>query len=545
MSPDERLEFQRLRSALAERDAMLTDRDALIAQLASDLQLLQAHVKRLLAGRGGSHLIAEGQGALFSDAQTEMGVTDDDDADDADEETESEASPDADETPDGETASQGDDGPKSRSRRIDTSALPRVERVHELPEDERVCPVTGLPLVPVGEKIFEEIDFQRAQVLLVVHRQIVYGLPPDLAEERQVEPLTAPMPPRPLEGCVASATLLAWILVQKYRAHLPLYRQQEIFERDGLRLSRQTMCDWLLGAAHALEPIATRQMDRIRAGPVMQLDDTPVRCQGGKGHKHFQAYLWTFTNPEVDGVAYRFTPGRASDQLAGVLGDFTGFLVGDGYSGNKAAAEKAPGQIVMTGCWAHTTRKFREAEREAPGSAKLFRDDIKKLYAIEKEADIAGLDPTVRKELRRQKSRPILASLFARGRRLCREFSDAGDMAQAIRYMLNQRRPLRRFLEDGRVPIDNNRCERSIRPIAVGRRNWLFTGSARGGHAAAIIYTLIESCRLAGVDMVQYLADVLVRVATHPASRIDELLPSQWVALGAPAPSAAPVPALV
>lgn len=543
MSPEELLEFKRLRSALAERDAMLADRDAQIARLASDLQLLQAHMKRLLAGRGGSHLIAEGQGVLFPDAPpAETDVA----ADDAADEAESDAPQDDDETPDDELASEGGDRPKSRSRRIDTSALPRVERVHELPEHERVCPETGLPLVAVGEKTFEEIDFQRARVFLVVHRQVVYGLPPDLAEERQVEPLTAPMPPRPLEGCAASAALLGWMLVQKYRSHLPLYRQQEIFERDGLRLPRQTMCDWVLGAAHALEPIAARQMDRIRAGPVMQLDDTPVQCQGGKGSRHFQAYLWTFVNPEVDGVAYRFTPGRASDRIAEVLGDFAGFLVGDGYSGNKAAAEKVPGQVVMAGCWAHTTRKFRDAESEAPGTAKLFRDDIKKLYAIEKEADTAGLDPAARKELRRRKSRTILASLFARGRRLRREFSEAGDMAQAIRYMLNQRRPLRRFLEDGRVPIDNNNCEQSIRPIAVGRRNWLFAGSVRGGHAAAILYTLIESCRLAEVDMVEYLADVLVRVATHPASRIDELLPSQWKAAGAQAvPSAAPVPALV
>ena len=171
---------------------------------------------------------------------------------------------------------------KRPARRIDTSALPRSERVHELPEDERVCPHTGLTLVPVGEKIFEEIDYQRARLTVVVHRRIVYGLPPELAVERKVPPLIAPLPARALELCAASPFLLAWIIVQKYRAHLPLHRQEELFERDGLRLPRQTLCDWVLAAAELLSPIVDYMAARIRAGPVMQLDDTPVKCQGGK-----------------------------------------------------------------------------------------------------------------------------------------------------------------------------------------------------------------------------------------------------------------------
>jgi len=318
--------------------------------------------------------------------------------------------------------------------------------------------------------------------------------------------------------------------VQKYANHLPLYRQEQIFARDGLRLPRQTLCDWTLGGAEVLRPIAEFLMAKIRAGPVMQLDDTPVMCQGGRGEKNFQAYLWTFVNPEVGGVAYRFTSGRASDLLAMELSDFEGTLVGDGYGGNRAAARKVAGTIVLAGCWAHTTRKFRDAMSEAPGMAQLFRDDIKRLYAVEHEADEAELVPEARVALRREKSRSILAALFARARRLRDEYSDAGDMAKAIGYIINQRKPLRRFLEDARIPLDNNACERAIRPIAIGRRNWLFAGSLRGGRAAAVVYTLIQCCRAANVDMVSYLADVLVRVATHPASKVDELLPENWAA---------------
>jgi len=318
-----------------------------------------------------------------------------------------------------------------------------------------------------------------------------------------------------------------------------LYRQEAIFGRDGLVLPRQTMCDWVLRSAEVLSPIADRLLARIRAGPVSQLDDTPVKCQRGKGKTHFQAYLWSFVNPQVPGVAYRFTPGRGSDLIAEHLKGVEGYLVGDGYSGNQAAARKVSGEITLAGCWAHTTRKFREARAEASAVARLFGDDIKRLYAVEAEAQAAGLDADARLALRQRKSRPIVASLLARGRRLRNKYSDAGKLAEAIRYMLNQRKPLRRFLEHGLVPLDNNACERSIRPIAVGRRNWLFAGSVKGGEAAATFYTLVESCRLAKVDVERYLADVLVRGATHPASRINDLLPANCKTLVEQAPAVA------
>jgi transposase len=405
-----------------------------------------------------------------------------------------------------------------------------------VPEDQRVDSVTGKTLVQIGEKVFEELDYTRAQLVVIRHRQPIYGLPPEEAEHRKVAPVIADLPPRPLENCAASATLLAWLLVQKYANHLPLYRQEEIFARDGLRLSRQTLCDWVLGAAEALRPIADCLMARVRAGPVMQLDDTPVKCQGGRGEKNFQAYLWTFVNPEVSGVAYRFTSGRSSELIAVELGGFSGTLVGDGYPGNRAAAKKVDGAIAHAGCWAHVNRKFRDAEKEAPGTAKLFRCDIQRIYAIEREADEAELDAAARATLRQQKAGPILTGMFARARQLRSDFSDAGAIATAIGYLRKQRRPLRRYLFEGLVPIDNNACERAIRPIAIGRNNWLFAGSMRGGRAAAVAYSLIASCRQAEVDVVTYLTDVLVRVATHPASRVEDLLPQNWAKQFAPQP---------
>jgi len=506
---------------LAERDAQLIDRDAKIEELARHLRLLETQLKRILAGRGADQRIQEGQGVLFAPPTAPA----------------EEIPEHANEAPDGETPAdkvKRAHRPKRPSKKVDTSALSVEDRIYELPESERICPVTGLRLVPVGEKVFEEIEYDRAKLRLVRHIRPVYGLSAEDAQDRKAQTLTAPMPPRPIEGCAASANLLAQILIQKYSQHLPLYRQEAIFERDGLRLPRQTMCDWVLKAADVLRPIVACIMNRARSGRVMQLDDTPVTCQGGKGHGKFQAYLWTFVNPEMEGVVYRFTPGRASDLIKDEIGSFFGYLVGDGYSGNKAAARKVveerggKGEIIITGCWAHTTRKFRDALEEAPGMAQLFRDDIKLLYAVEEEATTAKLDPKARSALRKKKSRPVLASLFRRARRVRDQYSDAGLMAKALGYLLNQRKPLCRFLEEGLVPIDNNRCERSIRPIAIGRRNWLFAGSVRGGEAAAVVYTLIECCRLAKVDMASYLADVLVRVATHPADRLEELVPSRW-----------------
>jgi len=501
--------------------AQLADRDAETAALKRDVATLTEHVKRLLEASRRRPSGHPGQGELFPDDEVDV-------------------EPDVSQleaAEDGEIESPKEPRKKRKTSKADTSRLPRKEVRHELTEEERIDPTTGLLLVPVDEKVFDELDYQRAQITLIRHVQVIYGLPPDEARDRKVAPVTAPMPPRPLEGCAASANLLAWLIAQKYANHLPLYRQEQIFARDGLRVSRQTMCDWVLGAAGALRPIVDCLFSKIRAGPVMQLDDTPVQCQGGRGAKNFQAYVWVFTNPEVQGVVYRFTEGRASDLIAEQLGDFDGWLVGDGYSGHGAAVKKVEGHIKLGGCWAHTNRKFRDAKAAAPGTVKLFRDGIKKLYEVEREADEAELDPQARLALRLERSKPIVLDLYLKARRLKNAHADSEDIAKAINYLHRQHRELSRFLQDGRIPIDNNACERAIRPIAVGRRNWLFTGSPKGGRAAAILYTLIDGCRLAGIDLVSYLADVLVRVATHPASQIEDLLPDRWSGLIARKPA--------
>ncbi len=505
---------------LAERDAMLADERKKVEQLQKDLALLKREIERLLRGGRRNDTIAPGQGVLFPIEPVPASTEDPTPAH-------------ANEAPDGETPPD----PKKRrrqpsgsSRKIDTSALARRDEIHDVPEAERVCRTTGLPLVELGEKVFEEIHFERAKLSVVVHRRKVYGLAPADATERKAEAVIAPMPTRPLDDCAASASLLAWILVQKYCNHLPLHRQEAIFQREGLRLPRQTTCDWVLGGAELLTPIVDHLFIRIREGPVAQLDDTPVKCQGGKGQGMSRAYLWSFTSPGVEGVVFRFKTGRGADQIVDELVGVKGYLVGDGLSTNKSAAIKAGDKLVLVGCWAHTLRKFRDALKESSAVAKLYMHDIGELYAIEREADALDATPDERLQLRKQKGPEIRARMKARLAGWRERYSEASSMAKALTYLENQWEPLGRFLEHGLVPLDNNRCERSIRPIAVGRRNWLFAGSERGGKAAATMYSLVETCRLNGVDPLAYLEDVLIRVRETGPEGIADLAPDRWAA---------------
>jgi transposase len=536
MSPQALLEEnEALRGQVAERDArlrecdvQLRERDAQIATLEQELvTLAKQHaltakerdhlakvIEKLHALRTRRPTIAPGQGVLgFLDEPVE------------------EKPQHVDEAPDGETKDdriRGRHKPKKPARKLDTSNLPVEHVQHELPEDERICPVTGALLVPVGEELEEEVVYRPSELKVVVHHRQVYGLSQVDAKERQAPRITAPAPQKPIEGSPVGATLLAWILVQKYLHHLPLYRQEQIFGRAGLRIPRQTMCDWVLFAATLLQPIQEALRRLILAQPVVQLDDTPVKCQAGKGHGIFEARLWTLVSPEVEGVLYDFTERRSAECILEILPGFEeGVLVGDGYVGYQSFVKARPG-VENAGCWAHALRKFRDALDEAPLEALRAKTTIKELFVIEQKADEGKLSCDQRLALRKSESAKVvddLDELLAgwRGR-----YSEPGKMGTACKYIENQATTLRAFLKDGRVPIHNNACEVSIRPVAVGRKNWLFAGSVRGGLAAATIYTLVESCKKASVNPYDYLADVLLRVATHPASRVDELLPANW-----------------
>lgn len=516
--------------ALVARDAQLSQREERVDELERQIEELCAELRvasrdRLALEARLKELLQKRRRLDTPDAAGQLSLLY------GDEEPSEEPPPHVGEAPDGETPKdpiKRRHRTKCPARELDYAALPREHVWHELPEDERVCPVTGLELLPVGEKTTEEIEYRPARLVVIEHHRVVYGLPEELAKEWRVQPLVAPMPPRPIENGDAGAGLLSWVLVQKYRHHLPLYRQETIFAREGLRLPRQTMCDWVMACAELLGPIQRAMQREIVASGVVQSDDTPVLCQGSKGSGKFQAYLWTYTSPLVEGVVYDFTPSRGHEHVKAFLGErYEGYLVGDGYAGFGTIAN-ASDSVTETGCWAHAIRKFRDALKESPKEASEMMTLIKKLFDVETEATKQKLSFEERKALREERSRPVLERIEARRKELKGRYSDQETMAKALGYLKNQWATLEAFLEDGRVPIHNNACERAIRPIAIGRRNWLFAGSERGGQAAATAYTMIESCRRVDVDPFAYLRDVLVRVSTHPASRVTELTPARW-----------------
>lgn len=526
-----REELAQLGEQLVERNERVADLEEQLTELAKQLELtareralLAAKLEELHRLRRAHPFLVPGQGLLgFDESSASI----------------PQAAPlHLGEAPDGEN---GEDKirsrhkPKRPARKLDTSNLPVEHRFHELPEAERICPLTGKYLVPVGEELEEEIDFQPGSLKRIVHHKLVYGLSEEDRLERQAPGLIAPAPPRPLDQSPVGATLLAWILVQKYLHHIPLYRQEQIFERQGLRIPRQTMCDWVMAAANLLGPIQMALRRKILSSDVVQIDDTPVKCQAGRGQGNFLAYLWTLTSPLAEGVVYDFTEGRGTEHILTVLPDFKeGVLVGDGYSGNGALAKAREG-LVIAGCWAHSIRKFRDALREAPLEAVEAMTLIGKLFDLEQQADQGQLAAAQRLALRRAQATAWLEALDKRLTGWRDRYPESGKMGEACKYLENQAAPLRVFLDDGRVPIHNNACEVAIRPVALGRKNWLFAGSVRGGKAAATVYTLVECCKLVRADPFRYLADVLIRVGTHPASRVEELLPARWNLIFGPA----------
>jgi len=520
--------------ALAERDTLLSQRLQRIVELehqiatlitelrgaARDQKLLEARLQDLLAKR---RALAE----CVSQGQLSLGF----------ELTPLPTPPCVNEAPDGETAAdciRPRHQRRNAPRELAYAALPREHVHHELPELERVFPVTQKELVFVGEKQSEVLEYSPARLIVIVHHRHVYGLRAEDQAERKAEPIVAPAPVQPLEDVRVGAGLLAWILVQKYDNHLPLYRQQAIFGREGLALPRQTMCDWVMASAHQLEPIQRALKERILASGVVQLDDTPVKCQSRSGGELFEARLWTYLSPQVSGVVFDFTLDRTHEHVLEFLGeDIAGYLVGDGYAGYTTIVGKRP-SVIQTGCWAHVLRKYRDALKDSPAQASPMMSLIAALFDVETAAIESKLDPASVLALREERSRPILDRIRLLAESLRSHGSEQEAFGKAQTYLFKQWPALARFLEDGRVPFHNNSCERAIRPVAVGRRNWLFTGSERGGRAAAIAYSLIESCRRVEVDPYVYLRDVLVRVATHPASRVDELTPDRWKLLFGP-----------
>jgi transposase len=401
--------------------------------------------------------------------------------------------------------------------------LPRIEVVVDI--ENHACPCCGNALHRIGEDTGERLDIVPAQFRVLVVRRPKYAC---RACENVV--VQAPAPNRLIEGGVPTEATVAQVLVSKYADHLPLYRQAQIYARQGINLDRSTLADWVGHAAFVLQPVHERLLAALKASPKLFADETtaPVLDPGRGRTKTGQLWAyarddrpWGGTDPP--GVAYVYAPDRTAKQPMMHLAGFSGILQVDGYGGYRALAER--NDVLLAFCWSHVRRRFYELAAAGPAPiATEALQRIASLYAIEK--DIRGLSAEARRAIRQERSRPTLDELEPWLRAKLALISQKTKLAQAIRYALSRWNGLIRFLGDGRVEIDSNVVERSIRPIALNRKNALFAGSDGGAEHWAIIASLIETCKLNGVEPHAYLSDTIIKIVNgHPNSRIDELLP--------------------
>ncbi len=418
--------------------------------------------------------------------------------------------------------------------------LPAETIVHEAP---CVCPTCG------GDK-FGRIGADEREVLEYVpsHFKRVVHVRPKMSCRACETVVQAPMPTLPIEKGRPGPALLAHVVVSKFCDHLPLNRQADIYARSGVEIDRSVMAGWIGRLAGLLEPLNESVARHVRAGLALHADDTPVPVlDPGRGRTK-TGRLWTVVRDErpfgsttPPAAFYRYSPDRKAGHAHALLAGCRGFLHADGYAGfaDLYAPDAKTGvpRLTEVACWAHARRKIYDVHVETGSpAAREALERIARLFAI--EADIRGRSPPERREVRQRRSAPILADLKAFLNATLAKISGKSSLAAAIRYATSRWTALTRFVDDGRLEMTNNAAERAIRPLALGRKNYLFAGSDDGGRRAAIMYTLIETARLNGVDPEAWLVDVIGRIPDHPINRVDELLPWNWSPVPAQAKAA-------
>lgn len=411
--------------------------------------------------------------------------------------------------------------PSARNGRVPLPKhLPRERTEYHPPQEALTCPECGRAKERMGEEVTEQLDYVPASFIVRQHVRVKY-----VCKNCQEGVAIADLPARPIERGRPGEGLLAHVLTSKYCDHQPLHRQEAIFQRHGVEIARSTLCDWVGECATLLTPLVTEMRRQILLAEKLHTDDTPVPARNGSGKEVHKGFLWAYINPAND-VVFDYTSGHSREGPVRFLGDYGGWVQADAYKGYDAIFAK--GHAREAGCWAHTRRKFFDAQSSDPARSAEMLARIGELYAVEHRAKEQSLDRQQIKLLRQKESRPILDALEKRLEQWAGETLPKSPMGQAIGYARGQWQALTRYTEDGLLSIDNNLAERVLRMVAIGRKNWLFVGHDNGGRRAAVIYSLVASCKLCGIDPFAYLRDILTRISTHPASRIEELLPRNW-----------------
>ena len=498
--------------ARAEREAAIAERDQALAQN-HRLQHMLHQLQRMQFGGRSEKLDRDQLQLAFEDVEQAVAAT--------------EA---ADDKHDPVAARE-----RAEKRRTNRGALPaHLPRIHVTIAPEGTnCPCCRFPMHVIGEDVAERLDMIPAQFRVIVTHRPKYGC--RACEEAVVQ---APAPERLIKGGLPTEAMVASVLVAKYAWHLPLYRQTQMLAAQGLDIKRSILAFWVGYAAAELKPIYLRLREFILTSGKIAIDETvaPV-LDPGRGRTK-KGYFWAIARDErpwggtdPPAMAYSYAPGRGAVHALKLLDGYRGIVQCDGYAAYKTIADKAPGEaITLAFCWAHLRRRFFDIARggDAPIASEAL-ERIAALYAVEKT--IRGRSAEERRAVRQDRSKPLVVALKAWLEHQLGRVSAKGPIAEEIRYGLNHWDGLIRFLDDGRIELDTNIVERGIRPIVLNRKNALFAGHDEGAESWACIASLIETCKLNGVDPQTYFADVLAKLVNlWPASRLDDLMPWAWAA---------------
>ena len=423
---------------------------------------------------------------------------------------------------------------KKPGRRPLPKDLPRERVVHDLPEEEKQCKCCGHQMIKFGEETSEQLDYIPAQIKVLVHVRNKYA-----CRSCEEGVTLAPMPTQPIAKSIASASLLAHVLVSKFADHLPLYRQSEMWGRLGVDISRATMSGWVLRCGTMLAPLVELLRQNIINSDYARADETPLQVLSEPGRKATdKSYMWVFMNEATEhkSIVYRYAPTRRGAVAQEFLTGFQGHLQTDDYSGYHALCRK-PG-VISVGCFAHARRKFTDIVKiiKTPGKAAEALAFIEKLYEIERYAKDNNIPPDKVKEIRQKKARPIWDAYKLWLENNIVRVPPKNPLYAAMKYTVSNWPQLTRYLEDGRLDIDNNAMERMVKPFATGRKNWLFAGNDTGAHASASIYSLIETCEANGVEPEAYLKHALENI--HTTQDLSQLLPFHFKPTKCKAPAA-------
>lgn len=480
----------------------------MLVDVTAQLDRTERLLRQLLQAKTGrkSEQLSREQLALFA---AEAGLT----------RPEPEPSEDDEGEPPASTSGQGEAKPRGRKPLPRHLKRERVE--HDLAEAEKHCAYCDQDLRRIGEEVSERYEYIPAQMKVIEDACFTYACACTVK--------TALKPPRPIEKSAAGASLLAQVIVSKWADHLPVHRQAKMLRRHGVELSDQTLCGWMTQCAQLLQPLYERLKRHVLQSKVVGTDDTPVKVLDRKLRQARKGRIWPYTGDrDHPAVVYDYTPTRERAGPEEFLKHYRGYLQADAYVAYDSFFLKPERGMVEVGCWAHARRHVHQALDTDVSRMRTILLLIAELYRMEKLARQRGLGSEDLQLMREQGARPILERLHAYLLESREQLLPKSEAGQAVNYILKNWTALTRYCDHPYLSIDNNHTERSLRGWAVGRNNWTFFGSDRGGRSAAILRSFVASCELVKVDPFAWFHDVLSRIATHPISKLEELLPHRW-----------------